>query len=175
MIVRYKTQLGFSLIELMIVVAIVMILVAVGGPSVVDSLSKARLKSASEETFFTFKQARSQALSSSTDVTMSFQTGANWCIGMSTANCDCTTANSCQINGLESVIDSDDFSGIEMDSAAFGGDANVLFDSQRGLTIGDSGTVEFSDANNQMRVSLNALGRSNICVVSGQIGSYPSC
>lgn len=176
MIVTYKNQQGFSLMELMVVVAIVMILVSIGGPAVVDSLSKARLKSVSEETFFTFKRARSESLSSSADITMSFKTGTSWCIGMnSTGNCDCAAANSCLVNGLESVISYTDFSGITMDTAQFGIDKNIVFDGQRGLTMFDTGSVEFSDANNQMRVSLNALGRTNICVVSGQIGSYVAC
>jgi len=173
---QYKNQQGISLIELMIVVAITMLLVSLGGPSIVESLSKARLKSVSEETFFTFKQARSQALASSADVTLSFKTGDDWCIGMNdSGTCNCSTANSCRINGVESVTDYSDFDGIEMDTALFGADQDVFFDGQRGLTINQVGYVDFSDAHNKMRISLNALGRSNICVVNGQIASYPSC
>lgn len=173
---QYRNQQGISLIELMIVVAITMLLVSLGGPSVVESLSKARLKSVSEETFFTFKQGRSQALTSSADVTLSFKTGGNWCIGMNdSGTCSCDIVNSCQVNGVESVIDSSEFDGIAMDTATFGTDQDVVFDGQRGLTISHVGFVEFSNTQNKMRISLNSMGRANMCVVNGQIASYASC
>jgi Tfp pilus assembly protein FimT len=175
--VRYKNQQGVSLIEVLVVAAITMFLIAIGGPSVVESLNRAQVKSVSQETYFLFKQARSQALASSVDISLDFETGSNWCIGMSDSGlCDCTTLNSCSVNGLESVISQDDFDVTSMDSAMFGNDTEVVFDGQRGLALNDAGAVEFSDEqNNQIRVSLNILGRTDICVVSGQIGNYPSC
>jgi len=175
--VRYKNQQGFSLIEVLVVVAITMLLIGLGGPSVVDSLNRAKIKSVSQETYFLFKLARSQALSSSSDISLDFETGDNWCMGLSDAGvCDCTTQDSCMVNGIESVITYKDFNGIEMNSALFGIDKTAIFDGQRGLALNDAGTVEYSDPqNNKIRVSLNVLGRTNICVVTGQIGSYPAC
>ncbi len=75
---------GFTLVELLITVAIASILLAVGVPSFVNFLSADASKSAAERLMSTLAYARSEAVTRSTNVTVcSLSAGANTCSGAS--------------------------------------------------------------------------------------------
>jgi prepilin peptidase dependent protein A/type IV fimbrial biogenesis protein FimT len=169
-------QRGVSLLEMMITVSIIAIVVAVQSPSVITMQRSLQLKGALENTYFAFQQARSSAVSSGNDITVDINSGANWCIALSDSGaCDCATANSCTVDGVEQIVRSSDYSLITMQDLNFGANNNTVFDSVQGLSLGNAGSIALSDGTNQGRIALNNMGRSRICVQAGEIGGYAAC
>ncbi|MBF7073790.1 hypothetical protein ISG33_10310 [Glaciecola sp. MH2013] len=173
---KYKSQQGLSLVSVLIASSISLILGAIGGPALVGSMEQARIKGVSEEVYFFVREARSQAIASSTNIDMDVKVGIYWCLGLSDqGNCDCNTANSCKVNDLEKTISYTDYPSIVLTDVDLGGDFKAQFDGERGLALNDSGSMKFSSPTLAMRVSLNSLGRTQLCSENGQIGSYQSC
>lgn len=172
----HQKEYGFSLLELLIVVSIVALVVMIGAPSVVETQKRYKLKGAVESSYFSMQYARSAAVSSSTDITMQFKDGAQWCIASSDAGvCDCNVVNSCTVNGVEQVVKAADFSQITMDDLSFGANDAAVFDGVRGLAVGNAGSVVLSDGINEARLVLSNLGRVRICMQQGQLGAYEPC
>ncbi|WP_162558578.1 GspH/FimT family pseudopilin [Saliniradius amylolyticus] len=174
MFTKYR-QSGISLLELMITVAIISIVVMLGAPSFVTAFQTQHLKGASEATYFTLRFARSEAISQASDITVDFNSGANWCVGVSdTGSCDCTAANSCQVRGVEQVVKAADYGDVAMQNMTFvGGESQ--FDGMRGTSAGNAGSLEYTLGGSTFRVILSNLGRARICLVSGNMTGYDSC
>lgn len=171
-----QKQQGFSLLELMITIAILAIVVRMGAPAILSAQKNLVLKGAVESSYFSLQQARSHAVRQSNDVIVDFSTGTNWCIGLTDqADCDCATANSCTIDGVEEVVKGADFPSITMQNLNFGATNQAVFDGTRGLALGSAGSVEFNDGSREVRLQLNSVGRAKVCVVSGSVGTYEAC
>jgi len=70
---RVQTEKGFSLIELMIVVAIIAIFAAVAIPAFVHWIPNMRLKAAARDLYSNFQQARMEAIKRNRDVVIVLQ------------------------------------------------------------------------------------------------------
>jgi type IV fimbrial biogenesis protein FimT len=162
---------GYTLLEAMIIVAIIGILAAIAVPSYQDTLERNRLKQVVESLKSDLQFARTEAIKSSQDVVVSRTTGSagTWCYGLNVAaSCNCATAGSCSI---KTVAGSAFSTKVSMDSAS----GNSTFDYRRG-TIGANG-VTFSTANYKARVVFSDVGRVRICTPAGSTGipAYPAC
>jgi type IV fimbrial biogenesis protein FimT len=73
---------GFTLIELMIAVAVLAVVLTLGAPSFVDFIRSNRLKSASFDLVVSLNYARSEAIKRSTDATVT-PAGGGWSDGWS--------------------------------------------------------------------------------------------
>lgn len=82
---RPQTERGFTLIEVMIVVAIIGIAAALAGPSYTDWMARSQLREAISEVQHQLALARITAMSRNTSVTVTL-TLANGSMGISTAN-----------------------------------------------------------------------------------------
>jgi len=172
----HHKEYGLSLLELLIVISIVAIVVMLGAPSVTEMQRQYKLKGAVEVSYFALQLARSGAISASTDTTVQFVEGENWCIGTSAGGlCDCNVLNSCTVNGVEQLVKAADFSQITMQDLAFGANDAAVFDGVRGLAEGNAGSVVLTDGNNEARLVLSNLGRVRICMQQGQLGAYDPC
>jgi len=65
-----NAQRGFTLVEAMVVLAIIVVLAGVGIPAMQDFVASQRVKSAASELFSDILQARSEAIKRNTDVTL---------------------------------------------------------------------------------------------------------
>ena len=141
---------GFTTIELIIVVVLMGLVFAIGGPSIADSLSKDELQRFSEESADALRQAQSSAMSGvnaarhgvhfETTKFVSFE-GATYSAGDS--------------DNLEH-----DFSGLVTitNITITGGGSEIIFASHKGIPV-ETGTIELTDVEGFIRVvSINTVG-----------------
>ncbi len=155
---------GFTLVELMVTIAVLAILVAIGIPSFQSTLDKRRLTGAAEQLYADLQYARSEAIKRNANVLVSLKpakdvTSATWCYGISTATCDCSTGTTCQLDGVTKIVNQDGFRGVTL-MHNFTGDRLTL-NSQRGTAT--QGTISLSASVGTVQVIVSSLGRMRIC------------
>jgi len=165
---------GVTLIETMIVLAIIGVLAALAAPSFQRQMEAQRVEGAAEALVAALQDAKSKAVMTSQDVYLVITGGAiclapncsvqanatnNWCFGIAppgVAACDCTAANSCETG---TVVNSTDYSGVGI---TFNTATSRRFRPIRGTAT--SGTIRFFAGNNQsLGVTTTTIGRIRIC------------
>ena len=168
---------GFSLLELMITLAVTAILLAVGVPSFQDSVEKRRTISAAEEIYGQLQLARSEAVARSQPVFMNIATGANWAIGISdNVACDpsdnnpvCTLPDMQGGNAITHRFSAVDHDTVGLTATA----ASISFLPQRGtansasINVTSTGGVGYI-----MRVNVGALGQISMCSPDADASKY---
>lgn len=171
----YKT-VGFTLLELLITVAIVTIILVSGVPATINLIEQKRFEFAVQNSYFLLMKGKAQAVSLNRDVTVQFNSVSPWCIGLSDSGpCDCKALSSCTVNGVTEVLNAEDFPGITMQDVDFNGGASFVFDGVRGLNLSSPGGYALSRGTTVVEVEVNSVGRVNICVEQGELGGYESC
>lgn len=169
---------GFTLIEMMTVIAILGILLALATPSFTAYFEKYRAKRAAETISAFLVNAKSESAKRNQKVYADFSItagGTPWCVGLTTAlaGCDCTSAGSCRVDGADRVVSSAEFSGVLLTNPD-NGDI-FTFNPERGTTTSDN--VEVTSAGGgKIRVVLSGRGRIKLCSPSTDgIGGYSPC
>ncbi|MDT7525338.1 GspH/FimT family pseudopilin [Pseudidiomarina sp. GXY010] len=174
-------QRGFTLLELLVTVAILSIVLGMGVPATLDLARSLRLQGAAQDTYALLQYARSDALATGQQrfVVWDDEDGA-WCAAVAdTADCDCLE-DDCAIDGVLRQISSADYNQVELLSSTFAAGEFTAFDGMRGLAEGNAGTViyQLSDSTGamekQVQLVVSSLGRIRYCQV-GDVGSYPAC
>lgn len=170
---------GFTMIELMVTIAVLAILLAAGIPAFNDMFDRHRLKTVAETAYQDLIFARSEAIKRNDDVFAGFTAGndGTWCYGLSLDSaCDCaqtdaSAADYCAIAGAAKITDGDQYASIDMTVGFPGNDTS--FDPMRGTA--DSGSVTFTSAGGySAEVTVNGLGRVTLCSDDPALG-YPGC
>jgi len=173
-------QQGFTLIELMIVIAIIAIVLSLAVPSFNDFFEKNRLKRATEEVYGLVTKARAEGVIRSADMRIDVAAGTSWCVGYEETpsdppdNCDCAVANSCAVSvagtPVTQAVSSSSFSGVTM----FSGN-DVSFNFVKGTA--SAGSVILKSGDWSLKVAVRNIGRVRICALDTKSTSmgYGKC
>lgn len=171
---------GFTLIELLVLVSLIGIVLAIGLPSFSDFQDRQKINGVGDNLHFLMKFARAEAAKQNTPMVVSFKgvETSDWCVGVSTATCDCGTENACLVDGTERILDSDDYSNVTFDSSTFPDSAEdgikvVSISAARGRSV--AGEVKFSLNGKDIRLIRSIVGRDRICSPSDTSLRYPAC
>ena len=183
-------QKGFTLLELVTTIIVVAIIVAIGVPSYQTLFERNRLKGAAEAADSVLQNARFEAIkrNRTVQVNVTNTDGSTWCLGIKIhpdTPCDCTTAGSCQIDNVSTVVSSTDFPGVVMYDAN-GTDTppyvhNTLFRPLRGTSQGQTYAFQ-SEGGEELGVVIARTGRVRMCIPDDPdgnpgdlVGEYSSC
>ena len=172
---------GFTLVELMIGVAVVAVLLAVAVPSFQALIERQRLKGAGELVLSELQFARSEAIKQNTQVDVVFdgEGTADWCYGIDddlSSECDCEESPAdCTVAGEVRVVsnagDTSSFPGVVLDTVDIGDETG--FAPPRGFST-DSGRIELTGpTGDTIQVRISNTGRVSAC--SDNFFGYPTC
>lgn len=171
MVNLYRNQ-GFTVVETLITMGLLAIIALAAIPSWNDFVKKKELINATEAIYDTLKLAYSESTKRNTDITVSFISGTNWCVGLSdVGDCDCKTGT-CTIQGVTHVIDSTSYSGINLSVTDLTSSKYVTFEGIRGLAS-NSGTVTLMNSPYSIVLSVNKIGLLKAC--SNNVSGYSVC
>jgi type IV fimbrial biogenesis protein FimT len=166
-----KNQQGVTLVELVVVIAIVAILLAFGTPALAEFAERNALKGAAENIVGVIGQAKGEAIKRDALVNVTFtKMGDGVCAGaiVGTATCDCTKEGDCPI-ASSAEVERDLKNVILTGDPSFGDDASFVIDPKTGalLDIADGGTVALETKRGYgVEIRVNAVARSTVCVPS---------
>lgn len=156
-------QRGFTLIELMVTVAIMAILAAIAYPSFTDLIERNRLKGATEGLFADLQFAKAEAIKRNQDVTLTATTGTSW-------KYDITLPDATVLKSVKAA----DVRGVTLSAATNAG--KTVFKPVRSTADAASFTMQRdSDTSQTMKVKVSDLGRILICSDSSAVLGYKSC
>ena len=163
---------GFSFIELLLVVAIVALLAALGMPSYADLSARQRLAAASEQLAADLQQARFDAVQAGRDVHVSLRGGTQWCYAVSMApGCDCQqpaapTLPACALRRNDAAAHPD----VQLSTDR----QQAVFDARMGRAA--PGVVaRLSVGERSAEVQLTASGRARACGLGADLPGLPRC
>jgi type IV fimbrial biogenesis protein FimT len=185
---EFSTHKGFTVIELLIVVAVIAIITSLALPSYRTIIEKRQVTSGAEKLGAFLSAVQMEAVKRSENITVSYsRTDADtWCIGIVTGltACDCTDTSiataDCKIDDQVRIINDSDmmYSGI---MSGMDGDGSFVYDPARGLMVDltDAMELELVSDNNSyaLNVQLTATGRVKTCSdnASNKVPGYEVC
>jgi len=188
-------QAGFTLVELMVAIAIVLLLLLIAVPSFADLIDRARVRGAAGAAISVLSEARGGAVQRNKDVVVHFAgTDPAWCVGAVSATnpatgspvdpsvqdqeCECDSApTTCKVGDQQLTVLSADYNGVTMGTRP----GNFVYDGRFGWVQGltPPSNVIFTSPKGKYQIQLNVapLGQASMCIPSGQpaIQGISSC
>ena len=188
-----RHQYGFTLIELMVAVIVLVILTVIAVPSFTSYLDKAGVRGAADNVVNLIAQARQGGVKHDRDVNLAI-TGVDdtWCVGANQAvdpaagslspgavACDCTDTTECIVDNERLVVASSGHPGVTLTSPAGG----ITFDGRLGVRSDantadvDASSFDLTSKSGRfvLTVNVSPLGQATVCSKSGNILGYPQC
>jgi len=174
---------GFTLIELMVVVALVAVVMTLVGPSVRDLLAAQRVQGINAELVTDLQFARSEAVRRNRPILVRFATNADMtCYVIYTeaaiGRCNCLLApgTACS-GGFEEIKTVQLPKTLRVELAASSSVASIVgFEPLSGISRpGDFRVDLASTVRGALRTSVNAAGRPAVCSPDGSMRQVPRC
>lgn len=195
---RHKTrESGFTLIELMVTIAVLSILLVAAAPSFADFFERYRLRSAVDDTVNLLAAARQGAVEQDRNVKVTVGgTTTDWCVGAiqqtdpatagelvetDPAPCDCTSGGTpaCLLNGEQLVINGAERPGVSLSAVG----TEFSYDSKNGtlsdIAVSPLPSVAFLSSSTRygLQLEVSPLGQARVCSMTGKrpIPGFKSC
>jgi len=187
---------GFTLIELMVTLAVLAVLITLAVPSFQDYFQKARVRGAADQVTDLLARARAVAVKSDMPVAVQAKDDSgNWCVGARQPGnpdaweprpdvatpCVCTTDSStCMVDGEQMVVLGSDIGAGQRPSVAINGfdfsyspklggiSANAAPSKSFLSGTNSSLTVTSTNGRYELQVVVTPLGQSYVCVPDGK-------
>ena len=167
---------GFSLVQLLLVLIVIVILAGHSMGSYTTQLQTAHLKGALQSIYFEFQQARRHSVAQRQSVLVDVHNGTQWCIGFTDkSDCDCQIEASCTVMGIEKVLSHQQFPFSRISASTFAHDNQSRFSTPRGFAEGYAGSLTLSGTQQAFKVIISNLGRARICTLSPPAEPYKPC
>jgi len=161
---KKQLQLGFTLVEALVVVTILAILASLAVPTFSDALYKQRIQGAAEAVLSDLRWARTESIKRNKLVRVTFTTGSTWSYVINVDPLGTPV--------LIKTVNGSEYPTTTLTSASFsGGVSYTTFDPTRG-TNPNNGTATITATNGSLSVRVSTLGRVRIC---GTVEGYPAC
>lgn len=157
---------GLTLLELMIVLAMLAVVSSLALPSFGAAAQRARLKNSAEILAADLAEARFQAAQRGQSLFVDFQAGSDWCWAVATApGCACGSAQPCQLK----TVRASDHPGIKLLEPQA-----TAFDPSGAAVVVGSAVFE-SARGERLRVNTSLLGRTSVCAAGAPVPGYGAC
>jgi type IV fimbrial biogenesis protein FimT len=157
-----RSQQGFTLVELMIVLVVAAIALLATLPSFVGTFTRIRVEGSGNELAADLQYARSEALRRRASVSLVSSAG-----GYRITTPDPATAGATiQLKGVEFAT------GLQVAEGA----VTVTYDAMRAM-VANEAVLTIGDAaeSARLRITVNAMGRVEMCSPGHTISNYPAC
>lgn len=180
---------GFTLIELMVTVAVLAILAAAAAPSYRDMIDRYRLRKATDDVLSVISNSRQAAVKLDRNVNVAFGANAQgWCMGANAAAaptggnavqgataCACEAVTpTCSVDGEVLMIEPGKHRGVTL-----GGTTTALvYDGNMGLLsslTSQSITLTSPLQVHRLRVTIRPLGQASVCAETPAIPGFSAC
>lgn len=182
-------QFGFTLVELVTVLAVISVIFGVGVPGMKSYLDTNRLRGATSQFFSDVQYARSESIKRNTNISVSITSngGDTWCYGIDEASgCDCTITDTTDASACTLLISGTNvlkvgsmtnLPDISMTSPVGTSQTYATFDPVRGLASTTNSVVFQSENNRQTQIYVSVLGKVSVCIPAGAhgVGGYSTC
>lgn len=165
---------GFTMVELMVTLAVLAILLAMAVPSFRDFAERSALRGAADNVVGVIAAAKEEAVKRDSLVRVDFkEVGDGFCVGAAAvattaaAGCDCSSTT-CPVG--EFPANSGELRSVTLiDTPAFGGDTAFVIDPKTGMLADftDTGGIALQVPRGYgVEVQVNAMGRASLCTPS---------
>ena len=179
-----SSRSGFTMVELMITIAVMVVLMALAAPSFVDLFDRSRVRGAGDAVISLIGNARAEAIKNDLDVSVAMTgSGTDWCIGGHAATppsggnpagvadpCICTDpgdASACLVSGQRAAVEV----GAHPDVAVGPLPAAFTFDSTLGAIVplgARQVTLTSPSGKYDVAIEVNTLGQARLCTPAGK-------
>jgi type IV fimbrial biogenesis protein FimT len=178
---------GFTLIELMVTVAVITILLMIAAPSFKQLIAQQRLKNINAELVSTLQFARSEAIARNTPIFLKFVSSVSppmTCYIAYTpqnAQCDCTgtPGNACTSGTELRAVQIPSSTDVRVTGSVTSGFTTSFFNAD-GVLSNPTGSMiakakRISAAPGCLQTSVNGVGRPSVCSPDNSVPGVPQC
>ena len=167
---RISQRNGITLIELLVMLAIIVIMALISIPLFSSLIEHYRITTAAEELYASLQYARTEAVKRNTSVYVSVTTGDTWCYGINTGStCNCATAGNCNLGSVSApAAQLLNLTATGLSSSSFYFD-NVHGGASASVTL----TFTLYGQSSLITTSVGRLGNVSVC--STGISGYTGC